>query len=1024
MKNVGRPLIIEICAGTAILSKCFRDAGFDHLAIDHSKNRFHPYVSICNVDLTKKHGWEFLEHVLSNYNVVFVHAAPPCGTCSRAREIPRPHAPRPLRSEDSPMGLAGLSTTEQARVDAANSIYLGLAQFLLQCTTKNVPWTLENPARSLLWLIPCIVDLQQRTNACFYNYDTCAWGSQRRLQRSLLSTMPAMCGIQALCNNDHDHLPIGRSKQSDGTYKWDTADEAAYTAELCKKIVEIVQTTLKIWPDRSQATPNNVRVNQRGQIALQKQPRGRSMPPILSEFVAQTTVKLPEMPPLDSKGCLLRTVQGVPQFSKLISFEKFGDKEDGKHKFLCKFGIYRTPVAWLRDSCKLVHPFDQYHSLPDAMLEVIFLLLTSSPDAIVNRRAGCLRRWLSWAAEMDDSEKVHKSGLEEGVRVILQPKRLLLLKRIAQDMQWPDMELFAEIDSGFELVGLQEPSGVFDLEPRPQQISEEELWSSAKFVRPALLGKVRHSDVDRDQKELWDITMDETTTNGWMLGPFTVDEMHDRAGGEPWIPVRRFGVWQSSGDKTKLRPIDDYAENKVNTAFGYSDKLDLRTLDQVIWAIAAIVRSLFNRRAEFVLSDGRVLSGPVHPANLSGDQGLPLISVLDLSSAYKQFAISPKCRRMSVIIVRDPGSGECKCFEGRVLPFGATASVVHFNRISRLVQAIGFQCGILWGNYFDDFPMVTTSAVANSSMQTSTTLLDLLGFSYAKHKLSPFSDYASVLGVDLDLRHVKNGQILVRNKPSRVEEVGSAIQLVLDTGKVTSKDASRLAGRLQFADSQIMGRLGRLAMHDFRQCVKGPVGEHQLDQPAIQSLRTLMSRLQSGHPKELPCFSNQPSVVTCTDGASEGSDHTIGGVLVNGDSVEYFSCRVPDALVVEWQAVYKHVIGLVEMYAVLVASSLWSDALTGRRAMYFIDNQSALDALIKGTSSSTHFRTLLERWEHQEAKIGSMCWFARVPSHSNPADEPSRACHSLMRSIGAVRRCKICLPPEGDLARRPLKKKQ
>ena len=50
------PLIIEICAGTALLSECFKDAGFDHLAIDHSKNRFHPYVSICNVDLTKAHG--------------------------------------------------------------------------------------------------------------------------------------------------------------------------------------------------------------------------------------------------------------------------------------------------------------------------------------------------------------------------------------------------------------------------------------------------------------------------------------------------------------------------------------------------------------------------------------------------------------------------------------------------------------------------------------------------------------------------------------------------------------------------------------------------------------------------------------------------------------------------------------------------------------------------------------------------------------------------------------------------------
>ena len=240
------PLIIEICAGTAMLSKCFREAGFDHLAIDHSKNRFHPYVSICNVDLTQAHGWKFLHHVLLHYNVVFVHAAPPCGTCSRAREIPRPNAPRPLRTESEPMGIEGLSDTEQARVNAANTIYLGLSEFLLTCTRQHVPWTVENPARSLLWLIPCVLELQNQTNACFYNYDTCAWGSHRMLQRSLLSTMPQMCGIQASCPGTHEHLPIGRSKQPDGTYKWDTADEAAYTIELCRKIVAIVQTTLNL----------------------------------------------------------------------------------------------------------------------------------------------------------------------------------------------------------------------------------------------------------------------------------------------------------------------------------------------------------------------------------------------------------------------------------------------------------------------------------------------------------------------------------------------------------------------------------------------------------------------------------------------------------------------------------------------------------------------------------------------------------------------------------------------------------
>ena len=56
-------------------------------------------------------------------------------------------------------------------------------------------------------------------------------------------------------------------------------------------------------------------------------------------------------------------------------------------------------------------------------------------------------------------------------------------------MQWPDMQLFQDMVSGFDIVGLQEPSQVFDLEPRPQSISTSELWEMSKFIRPALLGE-------------------------------------------------------------------------------------------------------------------------------------------------------------------------------------------------------------------------------------------------------------------------------------------------------------------------------------------------------------------------------------------------------------------------------------------------------------------------------------------------------------------------------------------------------
>ena len=40
------------------------------------------------------------------------------------------------------------------------------------------------------------------------------------------------------------------------------------------------------------------------------------------------------------------------------------------------------------------------------------------------------------------------------------------------------------------------------------------------------------------------------------------------------------------------------------------------------------------------------------------------------------------------------------------LPFGAAASVLHFNRVSNLLWAIGCKLGIVWSSYYDDFPLL------------------------------------------------------------------------------------------------------------------------------------------------------------------------------------------------------------------------------------------------------------------------------------------------------------------------------
>lgn len=56
---------------------------------------------------------------------------------------------------------------------------------------------------------------------------------------------------------------------------------------------------------------------------------------------------------------------------------------------------------------------------------------------------------------------------------------------------------------------------------------------------------------------------------------------------------------------------------------------------------------------------------------------------VDLSKAYKQVAVGVKSRCFAVLLVHHPETGKPVYFVSRSLPFGASASVFSFNRISR-----------------------------------------------------------------------------------------------------------------------------------------------------------------------------------------------------------------------------------------------------------------------------------------------------------------------------------------------------
>eukprot|EP00972_Heterocapsa_arctica_P018444 2723957-Heterocapsa_arctica.AAC.1 len=127
--------------------------------------------------------------------------------------------------------------------------------------------------------------------------------------------------------------------------------------------------------------------------------------------------------------------------------------------------------------------------------------------------------------------------------------------------------------------------------------------------------------------------------------------------------------------------------------------------------------------------------------------------------------------------------------------------------------------------------------------------------------------------------------------------------------------------------------------------------------------------------------------------------------------VEFFAARASKALVDSWRKEGQmQIIGQAELVPVLVARCTWMDHLRGREVVHFVDNDSAKHALVKASSSHPASEAVVAQvWEQEVQELVSS-WYDRVPSPSNPADDPSRGVVAGLVAAGAVRVVPL-LPP-------------
>ena len=234
-----------------------------------------------------------------------------------------------------------------------------------------------------------------------------------------------------------------------------------------------------------------------------------------------------------------------------------------------------------------------------------------------------------------------------------------------------------------------------------------------------------------------------------------------------------------------------------------------------------------------------------------------------------------------------------------MLPFGATASVYAFNRVSKSLHHIFWKLLFSLGTcFYDDFPTISPKASSSILTKALSAVLDLLGWDHAKvgTKAYDFAADFNALGVSVQLSQLHHGAFVLANKEGRVEKICSMLRSVQDEGCITRSKAAELQGQLNFATGFFLSKSLQFLVASFGRLADMP---RSLVSADLQLLCTLTeTMLTSMPPRQFVAGSFARPLILFTDGAWESRIASAGAVVYDPDDgiTTAFEIQVPGKL--------------------------------------------------------------------------------------------------------------------------------
>ena len=964
------PLLVEICAGSAILSRTALDSGWDVVPVDQASCRFTPQTPLVVLDLREPEALDLLLEFDAGSPADWFHLGLPCGTCSRARERPLPgnQGARPLRGPDHLFGFPHLRPSEAEQVAASNAVYRACIRILFRAFQTGALVTIENPVRSWLWPLLAVLVKAHGSKAFAdwffqlqdYDFDACVFGSRRAKATRIKGSPSVFEGLSLSCDQSHIHLSWQPVRLA-GRWMYPTKQEAEYAPELCSFLCQKASQAIA---SSAVSRPASMRAKVlRAAVRASAAQQTRAMPALIPEF--SMTMPLASVPP----G---RDVKMLGSADSSVA----GGKSDSSASPVV--GVYHTMEEHLERALDLPCPGDAALRLPDPLRKNLFLILTKGPVAVSKMRLEALKQVNELAAALAGDEKALRATMHEDVDKVTRGKAICLFRALLEETDFPDMGVVDLLVHGVPLVGAEQPSPLFAKRHKPALLSPEQLEAQCILRRSAL--KATRSQVSaEDLRDLETETAAEVQS-GFLVGPFcTEQEVSDRVGSPCWSLSPRFILRQ--GEDAKIRIIDDLKASAVNQSFSSSSYLDLQDTDYSVGLLRFISRALQGDGVvEVPLQDGSVLRGALS-AELRHRPPL-LGKTLDLSKAYRQVGICPKSRRHAVLGFPD-GGGVWQHYIALSLPFGASASVFGFNKIAlAILHILVVKFLALATDFYDDYTLFEFQPGASLLDKISMRLLSLLGWAFAKEgkKFVPFSPCVVSLGVSLDLTRVWDGQIVVSNKPGRLARIAELLKPIAEGSEVSKAQLASLHGLINFAGGYVMGFELKPTARMLSKALTGPfMGNTDALRRACALALDVIGMCK---PRVCLATTRKP-IILYTDGAFDDDIGSWGSLVVDPESgVRWlFGGQVPQMLIERWHELAgEQVICEIEAYALAITVFGLRGFLGHRSVIAFVDNEPCRLGLIKRYSPSLPMMGLISLVSLLEGSLCTSMWYERVPS--------------------------------------------